>query len=239
MLKLIHADLYRVFHRFYFYTMMAALSGLCILLVTVMKSNSFGTVSVAWKFFLSILIYPVFLLPMLTGISAGEENRNHTLKNTVSFGVSRPVLYLSKTVSTILLGVVLMAVVLGVYCGFSFLTMTKDAAFSGGFIQDFAARVASVCLVYMAAIAISIFFTAIFRRNSLSIFLFYGVFFFTDSLFKLLHLADLNIFLLKTQIFRIESVPVVQLFQPVLISLGTLAVFTVLGVAWFRRSDIS
>ncbi|MCI2035897.1 MAG: hypothetical protein LKJ73_08250 [Oscillospiraceae bacterium] len=69
MLRLIHADLYKIFHRFYFYIMAASLAALCVLVNLVLRTaGQYSAASFSWGFAVSMLSAPVFLMPMLTDI---------------------------------------------------------------------------------------------------------------------------------------------------------------------------
>lgn len=239
MLKLIHADLYKVFHRLYFYILAAALAALCIMVnVALRTSGQYANTSFSWMFAISLLSMPVFIMPMLTDIVSAEEFKDHTIKNTLSFGTNRTALYLSKVITSVILGLILMAVVLAVYCGSSFIFLPKDAKFTSDVVREFFIRVAASSSVFIACIAMAVFFTILFRHGSLAIFIFYGAFYLTEYLFKLLRISQLNNYTLKTQIGQIIQSPVAQLQTPVLISLITMAAFLVVGVAVFRKRDV-
>lgn len=242
MLKQIHCDLYKVFHRFYFYVMALALGGLCILLNAVMANQGGKAypVSFSWQFFASLLSYGLFLLPMLTEIVLAEENREHTLKNAVSFGTARGTLFVSKFVTSAILGVILIAAVLAFYCGSSLLLLPKDAAFTAEMVREFFERVGAACIVYMAALAVSAFLSISLRRNSLFIFAYYGTVFLTDYLFKLLKISFLNRYLLKTQFPAISSAQsLAQMQAPFLVAAVTLVVFTACGLLVFKKQDVN
>lgn len=236
MLKLIHADLYKTFHRAYYFVMMLLIAALCVTLIFALRGGQYGNWSGSTACAISMLSYPIIFLPMLTQIVSAEEFHDHTLKNTLSFGTNRTTLYVSKWVTTVLLGVLLTAVVLAVYFGSSAMLLTKDAAFKG--FGDFFIRLGASCSVYLACISMSVFFIALFNRSTLAIFLYYGVFYLTDLILKLIHLNKGIDYLLKTQINSICAVPVAQLQKPVVISLVTMAVFFVGGLVIFRKKDL-
>ena len=127
-----------------------------------------------------------------------------------------------------------MAAVLVFYCGSSLIFLPRDAKFTGDLIREFFVRAAASCSVYIASIAMAVFLTVLFRHGSLAIFIFYGAFYLTEYLFKLLRISQLNRYTLKTQIGQIAG----QLQTPVLISLVTMAVFLAAGAAVFHRRDI-
>ncbi len=186
----------------------------------------------------SLLSYPILLLPMITQIVSAEEYQDHTLKNTLSFGTNRTTLFISKWLTTILLGLLLTAVVLAVYFGSTSMLLTKDAAFKWEMVREFFIRLGASCSVYIACISMSLFFIALFNRSTLAIFLYYGAFYLTDLLLKLFHLNKGIDYLLKTQIADIASEAVNQLQTPIVISLVTMVVFFAAGLAIFRRKDL-
>lgn len=239
MLKLIHADLYKVFHRAYFYIMMAILAALCVFVnFAIHGSGAYNTASFSVTSAISFLSFPVILLPMLTEVVSAEEYRDHTIKNTLSFGTNRTVLFLSKSISAVILGVILMVVVVVVYFGSMMILLPKDANFTSDFMREFFIRLGASCSVYVACISMAIFFTVLFNKSTLAIFLYYGAFYLTDLLFKLFHFSKGIDYLLKSQISNITALPIVKLQTPVTISLVTMLVFLVAGIAVFRRRDV-
>ena len=171
MIKLIRADLYKTFHRAYFYVMLLCLAGLAVVINLYLFRPAGSSVSTSWTMVIGYLLpYPAFLMPMLVDIVTAEEIKEHTMKNTLSFGTGRVQLYISKVITSILLGILLGAVAIGLYCGSSALFLAHDAAFTDTMIRDFFGRVAAACTVYLAGIAASTFFAILLKRNSLYIF---------------------------------------------------------------------
>lgn len=237
MLKLIYADLYRTFHRAYFFLLTAIVSVLCVVLVFALRGGDAGSWSTSVSMGAMLLSYPVLLLPMLTQIIYAEEFRDHTLKNTMSYGTDRTTLYFSKWLTVILLGVVMTAVVLTFYFGSTVLLLTKDPDFHWGLVREFFVRLGFACAVYVAAISMSVFFIQFLNKSTLSIFLYYGCFYLSDLVLKLLHLNKGVDYLLKTQISAIANNPVTELQTPVVISLVTMVFFVLAGTLFFRRQD--
>lgn len=242
MLKQIRCDLYKVFHRFYFYVMAATVAGLCVLLNAVManQNQKMFTAGFSWQFFISLLPYGLFLLPMLTEIVLAEDNREHTLKNALSFGTARGTLVTAKFVTSAVLGIFLMVEVLLFYCGSSLILLPRDASFTAESVWQFFEHVAAACAVYLAALAVSTFFAVSLRRNTLFIFAYYGTMFLTGYLFRLLGLSFLENYLLKTQFTAIKSATsFLQMQTPLLVSVVTLAAFMAFGLSVFKKQDVN
>lgn len=239
MFKMIRADLYKTFHRAYFFIMMLIVSALCVAMVFAMRGGEYGTWSGAVMTGSALLSYPIFLLPMITQIVYAEEFRDHTLKNTISYGTNRSALYVSKWLTTIVLGVIMTAVVLAFYFGGAALILTKDPGFKWELVREFFVRLAASCSVYVAAISMSVFFIQLFNKSTLAIFLYYGGFYLTEYLLKLCHWSKGIDYLLKTQIFNIGKNPLANLQTPVVISVITMVIFFLAGIVFFRKKDFS
>ncbi len=240
MLKLIHADLYRCFHRLYLYLLAGALAGLCLLLSFQFRRQGDITAAQAWTFALTQLFgYPLLVIPMLPDIVFTEESREHTLKNTVAFGVSRVELYVSKALTAILLGLLLAAAALAVYCGGTLLLLPRGPVFAGGLAGQFFGRFAALCSVYVGAVAVAALFTVFLHRGALAVFVYYAAVYMSRYLFPLLHLPKAADYLLVAQVRPIVSGAPDAVRQAVLISLATLAAFLTLGAACFRRRDVA
>lgn len=239
MFRLIRADLYKIVHRIYFYVMMLALSGLCIMILYTLhrSGGQLNSVYAALQLAADYLVFPVMLLPLLTSIVLDEEYREHVLKNTLSYGANRSLLFASKFLTTVLLGLILLAMTLAVYLGGAMLVL-PSGTLPPAAMQEFFTRIAAGCVVYIATLAMAAFFSTVFHRGSLWIFLFYGVFFLSNWLLKLFHLSSGIEYLLKTQIYKISADPVNALSAPIIISLATLALFYLAGNELFRRKDI-
>lgn len=239
MLKLIRADLFRLFHRIYFYVLLGALAGLAVIVnIAIANVNSYAFVSFSWGFVLSFLMVPLFLMPMLSDIVLAEEYREHTLKNTVANGVNRLELYLSKTVTTVVLGLLLAVVAVGAYCASSLILLGRDPQFTDQFVREFFLRVGAACTVYIAGMTLSNLLAVLLKRNSLFVFVYYAAVFFTQYLFKLLRVPQLNDYLLVSQITVVSGKPVAQLQGALVISAITAVVCIICGLVFFRRQNV-
>lgn len=239
MFKLIHADFYKTFHRAAYYMMLLIFCGLAFLFSLMLRGSSAGTWSGSVGVAVELLFYPPMLLPMITQIVLGEEYREHNMKNTLSFGTDRGLLFSTKWVSSVLLGLILTAAVFGVYFGSSAMLLQHDSAFSQELMRQFLSRLGVACLIYIASVTMSLFFLVLFNRNTLAIFLYYGVFYLTDLLLTLFHLKKVVPYLLKSQLSSIVGEPNVLMQQPILVSLATMAVFFVASLAVSYRKDFT
>lgn len=240
MLKLIHADLYKVFHRIFFYCLLAVMVVLAVLVnFSISRLSATNSVYSSWMvvrmYFLS---WPVFLMPILIDLISAEEYKEHTLKNTVSYGVNRTKLYCSQLVVSTILGVIVGVVALGFYCGSSLLFLNTDSQFTGAFIADFFSRVGVSCIGYVTSILIAAFCAMMFQKNSLFVFAFYATIFLPQGLLKLLGHSEWNQYLIITQFGRIAGGTTQQMLESSVIFAVTAVIFLVLGIIFFRKKDI-
>lgn len=241
MLKLIHADLYKTFRRPFFYLL---LLGMAVLAFSVNLSISrlpaeSATVTNSWGLVLAyFLSWPVLLMPILVDLVSAEEYKEHTLKNSLSFGLDRALLYCSKAVTAILLGAVLGAVTLGVYCGSSLLLLNHDAAFTSAFAADFFRKVGVSCIGYAAAIPLAAFLAMLLQKNSLFVFAFYGAIVLPQLLLQLVRMSQLTRFLVMPQFSLIAKGGIPQMEFSAAVFVVTAFLFLLSGALLFRKKDI-
>lgn len=242
MLKLLGADCYKAFHRVYFYVILASLSGVAILLNALM-AHAHQTAESAVGTAGMLLAYPLFVICLFADITTAEENKEHTLKNTVAFGVPRSKVYLAKTASTMLLGLVTAAVTLAVFVGSAYALMPSKGGFAD-LVSATAPYLGTAVLIYLAACALATLLAFVIRKNALFSITYFGLLIVPTLLFKLLSLAY-PIFskaedaMLYRQAQLIVSVPPAQLTGHALLALAYIAVFIFAGLLLFDRQEIN
>lgn len=243
MLKLIRADLYKSFHRMYLFIFMAALSGMAIFVNSVLLvsgSKLESSIGLAPM----LLMYPLFLISMFADIVMAEENKEHTLKNTISFGVQRVQLILAKNVSTILVAFSVAFVTVLVYLASAFILLRPEKGDISAVLIDFFLRLGVALLIYIAASVLATFLAAVLKRNAMFTFAYLGILLVPVMALKLLNLLNpifgklmnLTMFM-QAQI--IAGVPQAQLWESVLNAVIHIAVFLVMGVIAFRKQEIN
>ncbi len=243
MLKLIKADLYKSFHRMYLYVFMGVMAALTVLYNVILASagahreDSFGSV-------LTLLMIPLFLVVMFADIVTAEENKEHTLKNTISFGTSRSKLYIAKNISAIIIATVVAAVTLGAFFISGFLLLKPGKDYTPAFLSDFALRIAIALLLYVAGIALGTLLATVIKRNALFAFAYPGLLVIPVLIFKLLTLvspvfAYAKYAMLLTQTTILAQATPAQMLTTVWIALAHIAVFEILGLILFKRQEIN
>lgn len=243
MMKIINADLYKSFHRMYLYILMGSLAGAAILLNVLLASLKIPLEG-SFQLTVNFLIMPMLFLSMFADIITAEENKEHTLKNTVSFGISRTQLYLGKVASTILVMAAVATVTLFAYLVSAFLLLQPQKNHLDALLTDYALRIGAVFLLYIAAIIFATLLATMFKRNALFTFAYLGGLFIPVYLCKLLKLANpvfgkIGIYLLANQANTIGAVAQSQLMTTVWIALAHITVFTAFDLVLFRRQEIN
>lgn len=242
MLNLIKADLYKTFHRMYLYVLMAVMSGLAILFNVVVALNGasraegFGSI-------LSLLVIPLLIMAVFADIITSEENKEHTLKNTVAFGVSRSKLYLARNVSSILVAALAAAVTLISFFGSGFLLLRQG---NGPSVlpEHFALKIAVAFLIYLTGVVIATFLATVVKKNTMFAFSYYMVLFVPVLLCQLLSYAS-RIFIsagdvmLLSRINMLAQATPAEMMTTVWIALIHIAVFVALGLMLFKKQEIN
>ncbi len=243
MLKIIHADLYKSFHRMYLYVFMAVMSGLAIFYNVIFASQS-APRETAFHFSLLLLAYPLYFAVMFVDIILGEENKEHTLKNTVSFGISRTKLFLAKNISAILITLAVAAVTVGVFYVSGLILLKAGSGYTTALLTDLGKRIGIALLVYLAAVVMGTFLSTVIKRNGLFIFAYFGALIVPMLVFKLLTLAN-QIFrhaadaMLMAQPDILVQATSAQMLNVVWVALAHIAVFAILGVLLGKRQEIN
>lgn len=243
MFKLIKADLYKSFNRVYLYVFMAVMAGLAILYNIILsangasRENSFGSS-------LYLLLFPLYLLASFADIVTAEENKEHTLKNTISYGISRSKLFITKNISGIIIAFFVAAVTMIAFLASGYIFLTPGAGFTSEFLSDYLIRIAIAMLIYIAGINLSTLLAILVKRNSLFSLSYIGFLMFTPLVFKLLSLIN-PIFekgefaMLSTQIQFIASSKPEEFMTTVWIALAHIILLNIIGLIFFKRQEIN
>lgn len=198
----------------------------------------------AFGIIMSFLMFPLFIVLMFVDIVTAEENKEHTLKNTISFGISRSKLYLAKNISAVIIAAVVATVTLGAFFASGFLFLHAGEGYTSSFLKEIALKIAVALLLYIAAITLGTLLAAIVKRNTLFTFAYFGMLVIPVLAFKLLkhvnHIfsyAEYAMLLTQSQVLA-QGTPA-QLLTAVWIALAHIAVFVTLGLFLFKRQEIN
>lgn len=243
MSTLIRADLYKSFHRIYLYVFMGVMAALAIA-VSAVLAHSQAVLEDALSLGVMLMTYPLYFICMFADIIMAEENKEHSLKNTISFGTPRTALYISKNISTVVVAFAVACVTLGSYLISSFVLLrpAKDDMIQA--LTVFAQQLGVMLLFYIAAAALAVLLAAVIKKNAMFAFAYFGVLFLPNLLLKIFSYANpvfgnIGKYTLTSQAQSVMSLSNSQLMTPVWFALGYLVLFFAIGLFAFRKQEVS
>ena len=244
MLNLIRADLYKSFHRMYLFIFMMVMAALSIFLNAVLATGGASLESSLNLVATNLFLYPLFLICMFADIVMAEENKEHTMKNTIAYGTTRTQLLMSKMVSTVLVACSVAFVTICVYLACAFLLLHPEKADLTPVLSDFFLRLGTTVLIYLAAAILATVLAGALKRNALFTFAYFVALVLPALMLKCL--AFLNpvfvrimnqTMLMQSQI--VAAVPQNELIYCAVNALIHLVVFFILGLLVFRKQEIN
>jgi len=240
MLKLIQAEFYKIFRRLTFFVLLVSLPLLAVALVLIaIRGRNAGTLTGAFLVAPQLLSYPAALLPLITEFTLGEELRERTMKNTIEYGIGRGTYFVSKLISTLLLGILFVVLVYGTYFATAALSMPLGKGIGTELVHATCSRIAAASAVYAAASALSLFLLTGLNRNVSAIFAYYGLFYFTEPLLKAFKLSNGVNYLLSTQVSALTGEDPPQFGFILAVSAVTFAVFCIGSLIVLQKKDLA
>lgn len=184
MLNYIKSELYRNFHRKYFwvYTGIFSLLGLLMNLMGA-GHNGKTPLSDALSMCVYIFVFIIFILLPIIDMVTAEEHKNGTMKNTISSGISRSTVVISKFIVTVILCFVFGIIGLGVFSLSSFLLF---GAGNEALLCSSATRILISLPLFIGTVSIGTFIALAINNNTLFSFAYFGVFTITSYIIKAL-----------------------------------------------------
>ncbi|MCY6960410.1 ABC transporter permease [Clostridium brassicae] len=247
MLNYIKAELYRNFNRAYYWGYIGVLSALGIVM-NIISLNGKMNVNLKgmFEFFTIILGAGMFLVLPIMDMVTAEERKNETLKNIVSFGVSRNKLVLSKIISTIILSLIAVIVILSTFFGSAVIIFGIGQDFSLNVLNTFMIKLLVSIILWTAAVSMGIFISFFFKSNVTFTFVYIGLFSMSKNIIKLLTTLVSDKFkyisniLITTQFDKIspQSATNDTLIFASLVGAVYIIVFTILTMLYVRKMEV-
>lgn len=240
MLNYIKAELYRNFNRLYFWLYTLIIAAIAALLVIPMNGHIKFTS--LFEFVPQMAGMGIYLLLPMIDMITGEEQKNRTLKNIVSFGISRNKLVFSKIISTILLGLISVVIILGALFISGAVVIGVGTDFSLSIVGTFLLKFLVYIVLWIAALSIGTFFALFFKNNTMFSFMYAGVFIFTSKIIKLLTMLvsdkfeHVNKFLITTQFEKVATGN--DLTFSLLVGIVYIIVFIGINIAYVKNMEI-
>ncbi len=133
MLNYLKSEIYQIVHRKAPYVFIFICSGLLIAMNLVLHqvgsgdvNFSYNTTEFAFSMIYTNLYFILVLCITVSAIIFGEEFQNHTLKNNVSFGISRGTIFVSKMILELVYALIAFAFILGCFIGSAYLLLENS-----------------------------------------------------------------------------------------------------------------
>lgn len=243
----IGAELYRNFNRVYLWLYTGVFAVLALAAVIILRANNVPEINLTslTEMSNSMLIMPVFLVVAMIDMVTAEEQKNQTMRNTVTFGISRNKIILSKLIVTVILSLISAFIILALFLGSTTVLFGLGAGFPGVFLTHFLRIIVAVPL-WIAAISVGNFL-AIFISNSNIFAAVYGVVFLMST--RVLQVLGVVVsdkfeyarkYLITTQLNKLRGTNLTRddmLFM-VIIAIGYILIFTILSMCYFNKKEI-
>ncbi|NCB62789.1 MAG: hypothetical protein EOM52_04110 [Clostridia bacterium] len=160
MLNYVRAELYKVTHRAYPYLFLIVVAALELLLIGGMALANVGTDYIhADATALIMVLFPMlstglYLTFIVGDMVFSEQYKHGTLKNEISFGISRSRIYLGKLMTEAILGVILVLVIVGLYIGLGLVLLPSDQD-TGMILRLLANALVGAIPLYLGALGVA------------------------------------------------------------------------------------
>lgn len=258
MLNYIKAELYRNFNRLYFWNFVGITSALALLFNILMKVfkpfPNIPNLSMLFQIGIGMLSVPVYLIGLIIDMVIGEEAKNLTLKNAVSFGIPREKIILSKIIAAVTLSFIAAIIILTVLYGSGVILFGVDGL-SLVLVKDFLLRLLAAIPLWIGVISVGTLMGFIFNNNTIYAFVYTFTFALTGTVLKFLSalLSDRIMYiyniLITTQIEslctltmiddnNIQAITSNSLITAISIGIMYIVVFTILSILYFRKKEV-
>lgn len=168
MINLVKAELYRIFNRKFFYILSGTLVLFIVLLTAVMRVPLEDFIALSKVF----IVLPVFLWPIITDAVIGEEFKDNTYINTVTYGVSKLRFYMAKVIVSCTIVLILTSIM--VFFWYISTSLMMGGLAGGKLLINFLLSVLAALPLYLAAVIFSALLAFALRKNNLAMLFYWG-----------------------------------------------------------------
>ena len=252
MLNYMKSEWFRTFHRKYLYITTGCLCALVILASVFLKVNEdvmYDMTDYMGTFLLSIVTTGLSMGYYLTMIVAdmifSDEYKHQTLKNTVSYGISRVKIYLGKLISGLMAGVLVMTVTVAVTVVTALLVFGTDAEFSGYLLNTMLPKLLAFIPLWMGGVAMGTMMLFLLK-NTAAAFAFLGVAMVLPMIFGYISplypiFGEIKNLMVVTKINLVSNASLVSgslMADCWITGLAAVVMYTVIGALVFSRKEI-
>jgi ABC-2 type transport system permease protein len=231
----------------YFWIFTGALAALPLALIILGKSNDMPGVSLSMLLdsSLFVLAMPVFLVAGIVDMVTAEENKNQTMRNVITFGVSRYKLVLTKIIVSVILAFTSAFIILGIFYGSGAILFGIDQGVKE-VLPVVSIRMLTAVPLWIGAISIGTFLAIAIKNSTLFGFAHAGIFLLTSKVILMLSyvVSDkfmyVNKYLITTRLngLRASEMPASELWLSAFIGFAYTAVFIVLSILYFNKKEV-
>lgn len=247
MLNYIKAELYRNLNRKYIWVYSGVIALLALLLNILFKSASatdFGLADLL-GIVVQMLVVPIFLVATFIETTTAEEQKNLTLKNAVSFGISRSKIALSKVIVTVIQSFIAAIIIFTVLLG-SGLILLGIKEGTGGIIGIASIRILVAIPLWIGAISVGTFIALVINNSTAAAFVYAGVFTVVSAITKILTMlvsdkfGYISKFYITTQLSALKTPDLSNeaLYKAAGIGIAYTILFTALSMVYIKRKEI-
>lgn len=252
MLNVIKSEIYKTRHRVYLFVFL----GICCLLglgaVYLFALSGGGQSRIYYEDILRLplaaLSFGVYFALIPCDIVFSEEYKHQTMKNTLTFGISRRSLYFGKLITSILVALFSAALIIGVFVGSAYLFLgVKDAAAAGEITQRMLLSLACSLPLWIGALSVLNMMSFQFRNSTIMSLSYVGLFAILSLLMTLMGYYVSPVFdiihdwMIMPQFDVIKSAASISgplILKCTAIGFGYTVGSTVIGLLLFRKRDI-
>lgn len=248
MLNYMRAEGYKVLRRKYPYIFLAVMLALETALALLIVLPDFGNNHVTFGSSIGIigmlLAIGPYLTLMVSDMVCSDQYKYNTLKNEVSFGLSRSRIYLGKLAVQVILGVSLCVILLGYYIGLCYVLMPHSPA-DGEMLKDVLRMALQSLPLWLGSLGLGHLMLMLCNSSTAGSFTVAGILAILPQGFHLLGVFVHEGFrvayslMLTTHLGDMYTLPAFNTPWTILaIGLGWMAVTTMIGLFLFRKKEI-
>ena len=251
MLNYIRAELYKVFHRRYFYILVGlVLAGECLFCVSWIMEWPGAEYADMVELMTTTMALGVFLAIPLADMVVSDAYGLGALKNESSFGIPRPAIYLGKLLASAAAALIACALVFGFYLGANYpLCLHSNPAAELEALWALGYTAAAALPLWLGMLSVSVMAFLLLKTNALAgvllvVGLLFGPLVFTlfeaiqAPIFQQLGALGLKISLFSRFGEHVQGMDMAFLARNWLLGLGWIAVTTGIGLAVFQRKEL-
>lgn len=248
MINYIKAELYRNFHHTYFWIWTGVFAISSILINILFKGPGNTSLDQLMGMSLMALLVPIYIVLCYIDMTSAEEQKNKTMKNVLSFGLSRNKFVLSKLIVSIILSFLGAFIIMGAFYGSGALLFKAGKDFST-ILPIFIKSLIAAVPLWIAAVSIGLFLSIAFSSNTIFSIVYVILFSATAGIIKFLMIFVSKKFitvynmLITVKLSDLSPQSGIKLTNHVIFTDATLGIvytiiFTALAMIYFSKKEI-